>query len=397
MGSVNKEAILSKTHYGIGIYVYILRSYYPEQTVLSLSGRTCLPAKNPFNADKSTLNIFIEKENVLGNALDREFSCQREQNSNSFGVLSSAAENARSEFARHSDSEISCQRVQSLSSLVTMPSAAEIACHYDTQNAIPAGDAFDFAELHYKQSGDELLQTINKEMNLQIGEKFNFHGNNKKNVSVTQPQQSKSLPFGEVGGASFSFFKAPIRNTIPHKSISLLDAYNYIVGEYAKQRTEKLRGIKDPKQARQFKASTFDYCTFSGMFQTRNDKALISHSGLLCIDFDHLSKTPLASRRGVGGEVDLLRKQLLQDEYFETQLLFVSPSGDGIKWIISISPPVGDLGGFSHSNYFAAVANYILQTYGVEVDKSGRDISRACFLPHDPQAYINPLFKPSTL
>ena len=344
MGNVSKEAILSKTHYGIGIYVHVLRSYYPEQTVLSLSGRTCLPTKNPFNADKPTLNIFIYKESILENALDREF-------------------------ARHDDSE----------------------------NAIPAGDPFDFAELHYKQSGDELLQIINKEMNLQIGEKFNFHGNNKKNVSVTQPQQPKSLHFGEVGVDLFCFFKAPVRNTIPHKSICLLDAYNYIVGDYAKQRTEKLRSIEDLKQARQFKASTFDYCTFSGMFQTRNDKALISHSGLLCIDFDHLSKTPLASGREVGGEVDLLRNQLLQDEYFETQLLFVSPSGDGIKWIISTSPPVGDLGGFSHSNYFAAVANYILQTYGVEVDKSGRDISRACFLPYDPIAYINPLYKPSTV
>ena len=51
----------------------------------------------------------------------------------------------------------------------------------------------------------------------------------------------------------------------------------------------------------------------------------------------------------------------------------------------------------THSNYFAAVANYILQTYGVEVDKSGRDISRACFLPYDPIAYINPLYKPSTV
>ena len=321
MGEINKLAILSKTHYGIGIYAHILSLYYPNQTVLSLSGRTCLPTKNPFNTDKPTLNIFIEKENVLGNAWDKEF-------------------------ARHLDSE----------------------------NAIPAGDAFDFAELHYKQSGDKLLKTINKEMNLQIGEKFNFHGNNKKNVSVTQPQQSKSLPFGEVGGALFSFFKAPVRNTIPHKSISLLDAYNYIVGEYAKQRTEKLREIKDPKQARQYKASTFDYCTFSGMFQTRNDKALISHSGLICIDFDHLQS------------VDLLRNQLLQDEYFDTQMLFVSPSGNGLKWIISI-----DTKQSTHSNYFAAVANYILQTYGVEVDKSGRDISRACFLPYDPQAYINPL------
>jgi hypothetical protein len=179
----------------------------------------------------------------------------------------------------------------------------------------------------------------------------------------------------QVGGALFSFFKAPVRNTIPHKSISLIDAYNYIVGDYAKQRTEKLRDIKDPKQVRQYKASTFDYCTFSGMFQTRNDKALISHSGLLCIDFDHLQS------------VDLLRNQLLQDEYFDTQMLFVSPSGDGLKWIISI-----DTAKTSHSEFFVAVASYILQTYGVAVDKSGRDISRACFLPHDPQAFINPIY-----
>ena len=339
MEKIDKQSVLDKTHYGLDIYAHILRVYYPGQTVLSLSGRTCLPTKNPFNADKPTLNIFIYKDNVLGNALDKEF-----------------------------------------------------AQHEDSENAIPAGDPFDFAELHYKQSGDALLQTINKEMNLNIGEKFNFHGNNKKSVSVPEPQQSKSLPFGEVGGAFFSFFKAPVRNTIPHKSICLLDAYNYIVGDYAKQRTEKLRGIKDQKQARQFKASTFDYCTFSGMFQTRNDKALISHSGLLCIDFDHLQN------------VDLLRNQLLQDEYFDTQLLFRSPSGDGLKWIIQISTPLGEpaigirqLVGFSHSDFFAAVANYMLQTYSVAVDKSGRDISRACFLPHDPDAYINPLYKLSTL
>ena len=177
---------MSKTHYGIGIYAYILRSYYPDQTVLSLSGRTCLPTKNPFNADKPTLNIFIFKENVLKNALDREF-------------------------ARHEDSE----------------------------NAIPAGDAFDFAELHYKQSGDELLQTLNKEMNLHIGEKFDFYANGKKSNITPDSSQTKSPSIGGIGEAFFSFFKAPVRNTIPHKSISLLDAYNYIVGDYTKRRTEK--------------------------------------------------------------------------------------------------------------------------------------------------------------
>lgn len=343
MEARSKEAILSKTHYGIGIYAHILRLYYPDETVLSLSGRTCSPTKNPFNADKSTLNIFIEKESVLGNALDKEFSCQREQNSNSFGVLSSAAENARSEFARHSDSE----------------------------NAIPAGDAFDFAELHYKQSGDELLQTLNRDMNLHIGENWSFYSQKKTVINTTKNEVT--LVKNEKAFA-FSFFKAPIKNTIPHKTVSLVQVYNAITGEYYKQNTEKLRSISDTIQARKYKAANFDYCTFSGVFTARNDKSLITHSELMCIDFDHVQN------------IDTLRQTLLADEYFDTQLLFVSPSGDGLKWIIEI-----DTRKAPHGEYFASVANYILQTYSVEVDKSGKDISRACFLPFDPNAFINPL------
>lgn len=343
MEARSKEAILSKTHYGIGIYAHILRLYYPGETVLSLSGRTCSPTKNPFNADKPTLNIFIEKESVLGNALDKEFSCQREQNSNSFGVLLSAAENARSEFARHSDSE----------------------------NAISTGDAFDFAELHYKQSGDELLQTLNREMNLHIGENWSFYSQKKTVINTTKNEVAQVK---NKKAFAFSFFKAPIKNTLPHKTVSLVQVYNAITGEYYKQNTEKLRSISDTVQARKYKAANFDYCTFSGVFNARNDKSLVTHSELMCIDFDHVQNT------------DTLRQALLADEYFDTQLLFVSPSGDGLKWIIEI-----DTRKASHGEYFASVANYILQTYSFEVDKSGKDISRACFLPFDPNAFINPL------
>ena len=319
MEAINKQQILSKTNYGLLIYSHILQEYYPNQTVLSLSGRTCLPTKNPFNADKATLNIFIEKENVLGNAWDKEF-------------------------ARHSDSE----------------------------NAIPAGDAFDFAELHYKQSGDELLQTLNRDMNLHIGENWSFYSQKKTIINTTKNEVT--LVKNEKAFA-FSFFKAPIKNTIPHKTVSLVQVYNAITGEYYKQNTEKLRSISDVVQARKYKAANFDYCTFSGVFTSRNDKSLVTHSELMCIDFDHVQN------------IDTLRQALLADEYFDTQLLFISPSGDGLKWIIEI-----DTRKAPHGEYFASVANYILQTYGIEVDKSGRDISRACFLPHDPQAFINPIY-----
>ena len=112
--------------------------------------------RNPFNTNRETLHIFIEKENVLGNALDKEF-----------------------------------------------------ACHEDSENAVPAGDAFSFAELHYKQQGDELLQTINKELFLRIGEEKGFYTNRCKSLVCPQIPKISCNPFSPL----FSFFKAPISNT----------------------------------------------------------------------------------------------------------------------------------------------------------------------------------------
>jgi len=318
MGVIDRATILNKTHYGLNIYSHILRLYYPDEIVMRLIGRDCGLCRNPFNSNKETLHIFIHKERILNNALDKEF-----------------------------------------------------ARHEDTEKAIPAGDAFDFAELHYKQQGDELLQALNKEMFLHIGEE------QKRFKTKTHNPITTNIPLVPIVPKTFlfSFFKAPISNTTPHKAVSLLQIYNAITGNYYKSRTEQLRSISDPLVARKYKAANFDYCTFSGTFTTRNDKALVKHSGLLCVDFDHLPN------------LSEMKNRLHSDEYFDTQLLFVSPSGDGLKWLISI-----DTAATPHGDYFAAVANYIKQTYGVEVDKSGRDISRACFLPYDPQAFINPIY-----
>jgi hypothetical protein len=67
--------------------------------------------------------------------------------------------------------------------------------------------------------------------------------------------------------------------------------------------------------------------------------------------------------------------------------MFVSPSGDGLKWIIPI-----DLTKAKQADYFKAIANYVKKTYQLEIDHSGKDISRACFLPQDINAFINPKY-----
>lgn len=192
----------------------------------------------------------------------------------------------------------------------------------------------------------------------------------------------------------FSFFKSPISNTKPYSSVSLIDIYNYIRGDFAKVRTEHLRTLIDKKQAQKYKGSNFDYCTFSGVFSERKDKHLMKHSNLLCIDFDGLYSyecpTAFAAEKSYPS-VELLRYKLLQDEYFETMLLFRSPSGNGLKWVIPIEVRDSHSDYYaSHYDYFQAVEKYILQTYRIQIDKSGKDISRACYLPHDQSIFINP-------
>lgn len=174
---------------------------------------------------------------------------------------------------------------------------------------------------------------------------------------------------------SFSFFRKPIRNTEPLRCIHIPDIYRYIVGPYAKKQTEMLRSITDKDQARKYKVENFDFCTFSGIFCTRNMNGLLQQSDLLCIDFDHVADIPSVQAR------------LLDDSCFETELLFRSPSGDGLKWIIQVFRK-----GWEHSRFFKSVSNYLVANGYPEPDKSGSDISRSCFIPHDPEAFINPKY-----
>ena len=194
--------------------------------------------------------------------------------------------------------------------------------------------------------------------------------------STFENMSAGTPPPMSIGAApSFSLFRAPIRNVHPFKTTNLVEVYQAIRSESYRKRTGRLREISLPSEARQFKSMCFDYVTFSGEFSSRCDKNLIRHSGLMTLDFDHVDN------------VSRLRESLLHDIFLETEMLFVSPSGEGLKWIVAI-----DLTETSHQEFFNAVAIYILHYYGIEIDKSGRDISRACYLPYDPEVFIHPKY-----
>lgn len=184
----------------------------------------------------------------------------------------------------------------------------------------------------------------------------------------------------------FSFYYAPVREVRYGKEADIYGIYRYISEpRYAKRQTDTLRAIANEEERKLFKSNHFAYCLFSGTFgANRRNDGLQHHSGLLCLDFDHLK------------DIETAKRQLLSDPYFETLLLFVSPSGSGLKWVI----PIGnDLAPITHEKeealrahdlWFQAVANYLQATYGITADTACRNVARACFLPHDPDCYIAP-------
>lgn len=174
-----------------------------------------------------------------------------------------------------------------------------------------------------------------------------------------------------------SFFRAPVTNKVPEKSITLLEVAQMIKNPWLEPQTLALRQITDEAEARRFKGSHFPYVTPAGVFSYCADASLLKHSGVLCMDLDHID------------DVESLKRKLIADKLFNTLMVFRSPSGYGLKWFIGIN-----LSKCTHRQWFDAVRNYLMSpAYGLDAkqaDSSVRNESRACFLCFDPEVYVNP-------
>ena len=243
------------------------------------------------------------------------------------------------------------------------------------------GDAIALATAYYHQRGEDLTQEqliarLAEELYIKEPRKTSFE---KQEEPQAEPEPAKP-EFPPC--ARMSFFRRPIRNTRPCRDASPQDIYKYITSDYAKANTETLRSITDPKERSRYKAANFDYVTPGGLFRSRKESDLIQASGYMVVDFDHIS------------DPDGLVLLLANEENFETVLAFRSPSGDGVKWFVNL--PVGqtkpDGTPFTYGEFFTILSNYVRHAYGYEADPSGKDICRACFLPFDPDAFLNPFF-----
>lgn len=186
----------------------------------------------------------------------------------------------------------------------------------------------------------------------------------------------------------------------PYKEITLQEVYKLITSsERLKTLTETVRRAAengDEKVYRMLKQQTLPYVTPCGVFSYRKSDSLTGPSGLIVVDIDHLD-----SRR----EAEKLKRQLFDDLLLRPVLAFTSPSGHGVKAFIPYDlARIPDTKQNTSENIHWAM-NYVQAIYdfhsshpdredkktnhsGKGVDRSGKDLVRACFLSYDEEALI---------
>ena len=177
---------------------------------------------------------------------------------------------------------------------------------------------------------------------------------------------------GATGKTVKSATLTPLRTLELNEVYQLITANKRLIILTQAIREAALQG--DDDNCRMLKQQTLPYVTPCGVFTRRRSDCLELPSGLVVVDVDHLD-SPDEARR--------LKQLLFDDPYF------VSPTGRGVKAFVPC--PIGK----DCTEAVRWAMNYVHCMYDAEntqpgkgVDTSGKDLVRACFLCHDPEALL---------
>lgn len=181
----------------------------------------------------------------------------------------------------------------------------------------------------------------------------------------------------------FSYYEHGINTVVPSKDITIEELIRELTNPVIQMKIQKIQEIKhsDKKIEKTEKNKLkkyLNYITPAGIFTKRNKKGIKIQSGYAPIDIDDVD------------EPEVLKNRLKNDPHII--LMFVSPSGKGLKLLIEIPLNVEEYSERVNSYY-----GYLEKAYNINtdsLDKATSDISRACFLSYDPDFYYNPLAEP---
>jgi len=160
---------------------------------------------------------------------------------------------------------------------------------------------------------------------------------------------------------------------VEHKSIPEI-LQEIKTGKYKHSIVYLRKSLSDNKQEAYDKAKkSLPAFTPSGKFVGgRKLEFLAEYSNCIILDIDKLSKTDLQNASHLAN----------QSEF--TYASFISPSGNGLKILVKINSDKAN-----HKEAFLLVQAHYESILKLEIDKSGKDVTRLCFYSYDENLYLN--------
>jgi hypothetical protein len=161
---------------------------------------------------------------------------------------------------------------------------------------------------------------------------------------------------------------------VEHKSIPVI-LEEIKTGKYKHAIVYLRKSLAEKKEEAYNKAKkSLPAFTPSGKFVGgRKMEFLAEYSNTIILDIDKLSKE------------DLIKTSHLANQSEFTYASFISPSGNGLKILVKIDTPKAE-----HKETFLLVQAHYEKLLKLEIDKSGKDITRLCFYSSDENLYFNP-------
>lgn len=134
---------------------------------------------------------------------------------------------------------------------------------------------------------------------------------------------------------------------------------------------EKIRAC-DNKDDRNDLKKGLPCVTFSGTFNdTRAEKNIKEYSHFMVVDIDNLKSN----------ELNRFKASLREDPFIIS--FFESPSR-GLKALVEVDSTLEQ----HKSIAFPYVQQYFKDMHGITIDRSGKDVSRLCYVSYDPDLYL---------
>lgn len=174
----------------------------------------------------------------------------------------------------------------------------------------------------------------------------------------------------------------------------VLKIRNVLKGIKEKRLDNKISSLRtflnnNDKESYNKNKKTLPGVTFCATFKHKRRKENIEiYNSIIVIDIDKLSDDELVTTK----------KHLLTDDYVFS--FWDSPSNIGVKGLVKVKysfPFEKDEIDTIHKSAFKKLVEYFDDKYGIELDESGSDTTRLCFLSSDDKLVMKENFKPFEL